>query len=730
MANDYYDNSDDLQRFQPGERIRASDVDAKFDQVQQGFARLPALAASGKGFSEAINIGSATQSGHAMTYGQVMAKVAEWANAQPYSATAEYAFGAVVIGSDGITYRFVGSTAATGDDPVTSETDNWSAYGGGGTKTLGTLTASVTNGETRSITLDDEIEMPVVTVLKEVVDTGLTNSDWNVAADGSNYDAEDFAYNTTIQPSGTSGSITLSLGAGVFEAGDVGKRIIFNGGEAVLLNTDGTAIVRSAFNSTSAVMPGEWVMTGVDFGSPGVAITKESNPYDVAQVAGVVQFTSLSNNNATPSVAVNSNSTRVFAIDNNGTHVYQYNLSSAGDLDTLSYSGKSLDISSVVSAVRGLAVSPSGDKLYVHNTGTVYQWSLSSAGEIDSAAYDSKTGNLIDGLAVNIASLYVSQNGFAMYTSNTNDRRVYRYTLSSAFEVDTLARDSGYIESPAGFYPNSVMCSIDEDKVYIADYAYQSAAYLREYTSFTPGDISSYELENSANLELYLGSLYMPKGLIDINSGTSFGVIDGDTGSLMKGSLGQIAVSTNEYIPIVSKTSIDTRFWYGVNGMSAMESKNGQQIYYAISSDNQLTFRVVKSGSGSRAIVRKSAGVWEYNSDNTYVNNTWTIASRNSVFGALSDAMSIPTNRMDSAQLSAAGSADFPVTTDTLDLAIILYSDTLSDVPSSDGLLINYDANAIYTGAVPGTDYEWDHPDSTTVRIHALADMNIKTRVI
>jgi len=37
VANDFYDNSDSAQRFQPGTTVRADEVDAKFDQVATGF---------------------------------------------------------------------------------------------------------------------------------------------------------------------------------------------------------------------------------------------------------------------------------------------------------------------------------------------------------------------------------------------------------------------------------------------------------------------------------------------------------------------------------------------------------------------------------------------------------------------------------------------------------------------------------------------------------------------
>ena len=53
-----------------------------------------------------------------------------------------------------------------------------------------------------------------------------------------------------------------------------------------------------------------------------------------------------------------------------------------------------------------------------------------------------------------------------------------------------------------------------------------------------------------------------------------------------------------------------------------------------------------------------------------------------------------------------------------------------ASVPSSDGVSINYDAESLNKGAILGTDYDYDFPDSTTVRITSNATQNLKIRVV
>jgi hypothetical protein len=52
------------------------------------------------------------------------------------------------------------------------------------------------------------------------------------------------------------------------------------------------------------------------------------------------------------------------------------------------------------------------------------------------------------------------------------------------------------------------------------------------------------------------------------------------------------------------------------------------------------------------------------------------------------------------------------------------------DVPSSDGVSINYDAATLNQGAILGTDYNYDFPAANKVRITSLATQNLKVRVI
>ena len=70
--------------------------------------------------------------------------------------------------------------------------------------TSGTLTKTFTTGESATINLSSSVLVPVVSVTKEVPQTGVTNNNWDVNSTTENYTRLDSAYDTTLSFSGSS----------------------------------------------------------------------------------------------------------------------------------------------------------------------------------------------------------------------------------------------------------------------------------------------------------------------------------------------------------------------------------------------------------------------------------------------------------------------------------------------------------------------------------------------
>ncbi|MCF6330310.1 MAG: hypothetical protein L3I99_02025, partial [Sulfurimonas sp.] len=99
-------------------------------------------------------------------------------------------------------------------------------------------------------------------------------------------------------------------------------------------------------------------------------------------------------------------------------------------------------------------------------------------------------------------------------------------------------------------------------------------------------------------------------------------------------------------------------------------------------------------------------------------------------FQALSEAMSVPVNKMPKAQLQIVQDSEFFTLTSTIDSATILFSNNVNESPIAKDILVNYDANTLNKGAVHGIDYEYDQPTPTQVRVKALLKNNLKVRIV
>jgi hypothetical protein len=109
---------------------------------------------------------------------------------------------------------------------------------------------------------------------------------------------------------------------------------------------------------------------------------------------------------------------------------------------------------------------------------------------------------------------------------------------------------------------------------------------------------------------------------------------------------------------------------------------------------------------------------------------TWINGTNNNEHATLQQALTSQAfNRMNKAQLDAiADGYHFSQdSADTLDLMIAPYA-TSGTSPISDGVTINYDAEALIREAIPGTDYIAEFPNPTTLNITAVGAANLKIR--
>jgi hypothetical protein len=183
---------------------------------------------------------------------------------------------------------------------------------------------------------------------------------------------------------------------------------------------------------------------------------------------------------------------------------------------------------------------------------------------------------------------------------------------------------------------------------------------------------------------------------------------------------------------VSSQATSPTQVLFNSDGtkMFVLDNANPDAIYqYSLSTAFNVSTASYDSVSFDLSAQTTSAGGAVFNGDGTKLLlasfNNGTIYQYSST-----NLAPITANQMNKTQLDAVPDANHFTLGNDLDLAVIFNLSSGTTAPSSDGVSINYDANALNQGAVLGTDYNWDFPATDKVRITSLAAQNLKVRII
>lgn len=394
--------------------------------------------------------------------------------------------------------------------------------------------------------------------------------------------------------------------------------------------------------------------------------------------------------------------------------VTKFDLTTGWDLLTTAYvdDGESFDSTAQTTIPRMAIFNDIGSKMYVldENNNTIYQYSLSVAYDISTATYDSVSFNVTT-QSPQCSGIFMKPDGTKLYVVSQFNHDVFQYTLSTPFDLSTATYDSvSFATDSQGTTPRKIWIKPDGTKLYVL---HGSNDTVHQYTLPTPWvltgatyDSKSFSVATQNNTPLAFvisqdGAKMLMGGSADTNIYEydltiafdistcvflqSYSAASGPVGSSVYG----LSVAADDSDLVVMGTEltdlfklnlpddltlvfypyrdifltavtndtgqIDTTYWTDVNSMAVTQALNGNEIYYSLSDDGRTTFYIVSAGLGSRNIVRDNAGTWEYNSNSDYASETWTAASVNTLSGAISDAMTIPSEPNDITTLSYTG---------------------------------------------------------------------------
>jgi hypothetical protein len=427
-------------------------------------------------------------------------------------------------------------------------------------------------------------------------------------------------------------------------------------------------------------------------------------------------FYAVSTDNRTSwGVAKASDGVRKIVKNNSGT--WQYN-NDAGTSTTVnlgfslaspSYDNKSYSVSH--SSPRGMYLKPDGTELYIGAyTGHVYQYTLSTPNDISTA---SSTGNYNIDEENDTVALTFKPDGTKMYAaSGTN---VHQYTLSTAWDITTASYDSvSYTPSDIGSSNiHSLNFNSDGTKLFISDDgAFAGGRRIHEYTLST-----AYLLSSASTTSNYLYHAKANVRGVDFNSdGTKIFLSSYSTQSVY-----QYNLASPYTLSSSQGTTADAEYDASSVISSGMYSM-------AFSNDGAKLF-ILESNTDT---VKQFSTTESQNTIAYGISETWVNGTNNNEHATLQQALTSQAfNRMDKSQLDAVADAYHfsQDSADTLDLMIAPYAASGSS-PISDGVTINYDAEALVREAVPGTDYIAEFPNSSTINIKSLVNTNMKVRAL
>ena len=187
--------------------------------------------------------------------------------------------------------------------------------------------------------------------------------------------------------------------------------------------------------------------TGVAFNNNGTSLFVEDwTPGDVLQynlsndfdITTASLTASLSTNSQEPKVwgmAFNPNGTRLFITGTSNDTAYQYNLTTAFDVSTASFSGKSFNVSSQITNLNGVAFNNNGTRMFISGFGnnSIYQYSLTTGFDLSTVSFSGGSFN------VNPEGLAFNNNGTRLFTLGKSPSRILQYNLTTAFDITTAS---------------------------------------------------------------------------------------------------------------------------------------------------------------------------------------------------------------------------------------------------------------------------------------------------
>jgi DNA-binding beta-propeller fold protein YncE len=189
---------------------------------------------------------------------------------------------------------------------------------------------------------------------------------------------------------------------------------------------------------------------------------------------------------------------KMYIVGDYNNRVYSYTLSTPWNISTAIYDNVFFSVSSQESSPTGIFFKPDGTKMYVAGYGgdKIYSYTLSTPWDIGTANYDnvSFSVSLQDGgPSGGPQGIFFRPDGTKMYMVGLGNRRVYSYTLSTPWNLNTASYDNVFLSVSQDNGPTDIFFKPDGTRMYMVGIG---SDRVYSYTLSTPWNITTATYDN------------------------------------------------------------------------------------------------------------------------------------------------------------------------------------------------------------------------------------------
>jgi len=255
-------------------------------------------------------------------------------------------------------------------------------------------------------------------------------------------------------------SVAWDISTGSYASKSFSVATQATGPQSICFKSDGTTfyIIEDAIGTSNAIyqytLGTAWDISTATYASKTVTTAYQSYSYeftpvglDISSDGTKIYFTGIFNNV--------SNQSRVFV----------YELTTPWDISTAN-TYLSPTVTAQSTNLNGIYFKPDGTKVYILGVSTLYQYSLTPAWNITSLTYDSVSLSL-SGQDSTISGFAFNRNGTKLIVNGVTNDKIYQYNLTTPWSISTASFVRSIDISQQEVTSNAVVFSNDGNKIYM-----------------------------------------------------------------------------------------------------------------------------------------------------------------------------------------------------------------------------------------------------------------------